>query len=191
MRDRTASATSFAMVALLLTSCTNVGHGSDASTSSTTAGFAASSGFSSQAFDGSGSGGESDRLLTATAPVAAGRGGNPRVFRLQDIGKPGVPVLTLEMRSVIVRVSRDLRPQYRRHLAFLFSGLPGQQFLVVFLEGYPKYPVLNSCGPRNGLKCSRVCPLYVDPRTNRVYPTTMPTCAAKLPIWASPDRASR
>ncbi|MDB5092188.1 MAG: hypothetical protein JWO85_289 [Candidatus Eremiobacteraeota bacterium] len=190
MRDRTASATSFAMVALLLTSCTNVGHGSDAPTSSKTAGFAASSEFSSYAFDGSGSGGESDRLLTATAPVAAGRGGNPRVFRLQDIGKPGVPVLTLEMRSVIARVSHDLRPKYRTHLAFLFSGLPGQQLFLVFLEGYPRYPVLNSCRTRTDLKCSRVCPLYVDPRTNRVYATTMPTCTADLSIWA-PRRASR
>ncbi len=184
MRDRAASATSFAVVALLLTSCTNAGRGRNASTSSRTAGFAASSEFSSYAFDGSGSGGESERLLTATAPVAAGRDGNPRVFRLRDIGKPGVPVLTIEMRSVIVRVSRDLRPEYRRHLAFLFSCLPGQQFFVVFLQGYPRYPVLNSCGSRSGLKCSRVCPLYVDPRTNRVYATTMPTCAAELPIWA-------
>jgi hypothetical protein len=185
MPGRTAAATSFAIAAILLASCTNAGRGSDASTSSRTGGFPASSEFKSHAFDGSGSGGESDRLLTATAPVAAGRDGNPRVFRPRDIGQPGVPILTLEMRSVIVRVSDELRPEYRRHLAFLFSGIPGQQYFVVFLEGYPKYPVLNGCGSRSGLKCSRVCPSYVDPRTNRVYATRSQTCVAKLPIWTN------
>jgi hypothetical protein len=184
MQGRTASATSFAIAAILLASCARFGHGSGASTSSNTTDFA-SSGFKSYAFDGSGSGAESDRLLTATAPVAAGRDGNPRVFRPRDIGQPGVPILTLEMRSVIVRVSDELRPEYRRHLAFLFSGIPGQQYFVVFLEGYPKYPVLNSCGSRSGLKCSRVCPSYVDPRTNRVYATRSQTCVAKLPIWTN------
>jgi hypothetical protein len=189
MPGRTAAATSFAIAAILLASCTNAGRGSDASTSSRTGGFPASSEFKSHAFDGSGSGGESDRLLTATTPVATGRDGNPRVFRPRDIGKTGVPVLTLEMRSVIVRVSGDLRPEYRRHLAFLFSGVPGQQFFVVFLKGYPRYPVLNSCRSQSDLKCSRVCPLYVDPRTNRVYVTTMPSCTAELPIWAVSPKA--
>jgi hypothetical protein len=174
---------SLAIVAILLGSCTYARTDNDLPASPKKSALPTLSQYSSHSFAASGEAGSAP--LYAGTPIKADRNGKPRVFRIQDIGRPGVPILSIKMRSTILGVSRDLLPEYRKHLAFLFAGRSGQQFLVVFLEGYPRYPVLNVCAPPRNRKCLRVCPLYVDPDTRRVIPSTNPTCADSLPIWAN------
>jgi hypothetical protein len=137
--------------------------------------------FSSQPFGGSPSN-AAEPFLYATDPVPPAPDGTPSVFHVRDIGKAGKPRLTLAMRSSILGVSRKLRPKFRPHLAFLFSGHYGRQFLVVFLDGYPQFPALNVCARGASRSCTRVCPLYVHPHSRRVVPSTMPTCVDRTNI---------
>jgi hypothetical protein len=124
--------------------------------------------------------GSRTRLLYAPIPIPTDAAGRPRIFRV-DATIRAQPFLTLEMRSTLARIASKLRPTYRAHLSVLFAGSPGRQYFVVFLEGFPQYPVLNNC--TSDSHCSQVCPLYVDPLTRRTVPSTIPRCADNLPIW--------
>ncbi len=120
-------------------------------------------------------------LLYAAVPVPARPDGRPQIFEAADSLRAG-SAFTLPMRAQLDAIRSRLRPRFRRHLAFLFDGPPGKQFFVVFLVGFPQYPVLNDCAPNR--RCARMCPLYVDPNRYRTIPTTNPRCADHLPIWS-------
>jgi hypothetical protein len=127
--------------------------------------------------------GKGVQLQYATAPVTPQADGRPAVYHAGDIAKGKADHLTIEMRSSVLRILSELRPRYRARLSYLFTGPSGGEFLVVFLDGFPQYPALNICEQRPNEKCARSCPLYVEPHTKRVVPSTMPTCADTLPIW--------
>lgn len=127
--------------------------------------------------------GKPAELLYSRTFVRPDADGRPRIFFTRDLGKSTTPILTLAMKSSLYRIAREIRPQYRRALAFLFAGAIGRQFFVVFLDGYPQYPALNICRPRNDLGCHSECALFVDPITRRVTPSTIPKCAERMPIW--------
>jgi hypothetical protein len=106
------------------------------------------------------------------------------VFAVSDIGKRGVPQLNREMKLSISRVSDALRPEFRNKLAFLFADAYGKQYLVVYLDGYPQYPILNLCYPTfTAPQCARYCPWLLTPNSREVMPNTMLACADHLPIW--------
>lgn len=174
--------TVIALAAILsLNSCATVRSKGDTPRASATPATAVTSQFVGHAFTGRV--GKGVQLQYATAPVTPQADGRPAVYDAGDIAKRKADHLTIAMRSSVLRILSELRPRYRARLSYLFAGSSGEQFLVVFLDGFPQYPALNICEPRPDEKCARNCPLYVEPHTRRVVPSTMPSCADTLPIW--------
>jgi hypothetical protein len=134
--------------------------------------------FSSHAFSGEPAN-RFEPTLYAARPVTVLPNGAPRVFRAG--GAAGTAFLTLAARSRLERIATALRPSYRSSLAYLFSGPPTQpQRFVVFLDGHPEVPALNTCEAVAGCECRAV--YIVDPQ-RRVMPLTIRPCLSNNRIW--------
>ncbi len=107
--------------------------------------------------------------------------GRPRIFRVADLGKPGSSKVDAAIVDQVRKVVRQVREPYRRHLSYLFADEYYKRYLVVLIDGYPQYPVVNLCYSKPG--CAHACPRYLDPNLRIVRVTTMPDCADSLPIW--------
>lgn len=124
-------------------------------------------------------------FIFTRAPIPRDSEGRPRLISANRIPPSERAYLTLPMRSAISISVASVKPQYRSHVAFFFQPTRDGAFLVVFLNGYTQFPVLNLCYRDLATNCRRYCPYFVDPFRREVIPNTMTSCADRAPIWSS------
>jgi hypothetical protein len=129
---------------------------------------------------------EQHGFIFTRAPIQRDPDGRPKLTFANRIPSAEVTFLTPHMRSAILKAVASVKPQYRSHVAFFFQPSGDGAFLVVFLNGYAEFPVLNLCYRDVAIGCRRYCPYFVVPFRREVIPNTMSSCADRAPIWSAP-----
>jgi hypothetical protein len=107
------------------------------------------------------------------------------IFYVSNLSGSRTPRLTKQMLEKIATIRNEVRPKYRRYLAFTFEKYFNREFLIVFLDGHWQYPELECCYRLGSCKHNCGCQFNPVLHLREIVPVGVDggRCTDNLPIW--------
>jgi hypothetical protein len=125
-------------------------------------------------------------IFFVSAPVTPRPDGSMPVFTMADTRTHTAPHLSPDMRHALVRVTSEIRPEYRKGLRFTFPFSPsGGQFFAMFLQQDTQFHIVNLCLSYPPWHCKHRCSGSVDFVTHGKFGVQFrdAACMDKTPYW--------